>query len=71
MEHGIIDSAMVTRMLNKAGYDGPVMLEPMNPACDTWRNGGPEFAVSDSIQWLNRMFEAGGVTAGIKTVPER
>ena len=70
-ENGIIDTAMVTRMLNKAGYDGPVMLEPMNPACDKWRSGGLEFAVSDSIQWLKRMFNDGGVTANIRTCPPR
>lgn len=71
MESGIIDSAMVTKMLNKAGYDGPVMMEPMNPACNIWREGGLEFAVSDSIKWLNRMFEAGGVTCGVKTMEPR
>lgn len=70
-ENGIIDCAMVTRMLNKAGYDGPVMLEPMNPACDKWRSGGLEFAVRDSVRWLDRLFADGGVTAGIQTRPPR
>lgn len=69
MQYGTIDSAMITRMLNKAGYDGPVMLEVMNPAWTEWHDGGLEYAVKESLAALKNMFKLGGITAGI-TTPE-
>lgn len=67
LENGTIDAAMITKLFQKVGYNGPVMLEPMNPACEVWRNKGLEYAVEESAKWIQNLFEKSGVKCGIKT----
>lgn len=61
METGIIDSVSILRLLDKSGYDGPVIIEPMKPTTDIYANMELDDAVHDAITKLHAIFSLAGV----------
>lgn len=58
MESGVVDAALVVSELAKAGYDGPVIVEPMKPTTLRYSGMSLDLAVAEAAANLARVFEA-------------
>lgn len=61
MEHGIVDAVHVLKLLNRGGYDGPVIIEPMKPATEMYEKMPLEEAVASASACLHGVLRQAGV----------
>lgn len=60
LENGIIDAVAVVRLMNEHGYDGPVIIEPMQPTTGRYEGMPLEDAARDAITCLHRVMDLAG-----------
>ena len=58
---GIIDTVSILRLLDQNGYDGPVIIEPMNPTTELYSKMDLDEAVQDAIACLHDIFNNAGI----------
>ena len=58
---GIVDSVSILRLFDQNGYDGPVIIEPMNPTTERYSKMDLDEAVQDAASCLKRIFSAAGI----------
>lgn len=59
MTTGIIDAALVYRLFQENGYQGPAMCEPMTPTTDRFATTPPEQSVAEVMDAFRRVDKAG------------
>ena len=59
-ENDTIDCGRILRLFDRAGYDGPVIMEPMAPATDRYSKMTALDAAREAIACLHSVFEAAG-----------
>ena len=64
METGRIDSVAILRLFNKHGYDGPVIVEPMQPTTTRYESMPLIDAAKDALTCIHGVFDAAGVIDG-------
>lgn len=61
LETGLIDSSPILRLFDKHGYDGPVIMEPMNPTMKRYAEMKLDDAVQEAMTCLNTVFRQAGI----------
>lgn len=61
MEHGVIDAVQVVKLLNRGGYSGPVIVEPMKPTTEQYERMPLDEAVAHAAACLDRVLRQAGV----------
>ena len=63
-ENNTIDCAAILKLFAEAGYDGPVIMEPMAPATERYSTMTALDAAMEAAECLHRVFDAAGVPDG-------
>mgnify|MGYP005757621269 CR=1 FL=1 len=63
-ENDTIDCVSILRLFDVAGYDGPVIIEPMEPTTKRYASMSAFEAASDAIACIRRLFYLAGIQDG-------
>jgi len=64
LANGVVDALFSAKLFQKAGYDGPVMLEPMKPSTNRFLKMPLEDVIAEEAGEFKKFFDAAGIEHG-------